>query len=121
MSSPVVLYCPLAASIKAVVRVPMIAVGRINDPAVAERVLAKVQFDVALTDAEVDAFTAFLGSLIGPVLEAKSRGPVLLPAGFNDPPPRGPTRRRLTGHSPGTTHIRLCAHRSDDTEANWER
>src|SRR5262249_7645506 len=43
MSSPTALYCPLAASIKAVVRVPVIAVGRINDPALAERALAAGQ------------------------------------------------------------------------------
>jgi 2,4-dienoyl-CoA reductase-like NADH-dependent reductase (Old Yellow Enzyme family) len=48
MSSPVALYCPLAASIKAVVRVPVIAVGRINDPAVAERVLAEGQADLCV-------------------------------------------------------------------------
>src|SRR5436190_859597 len=48
MSAPVALYCPLAASIKAVVRVPVIAVGRINDPAVAERVLAEGQADLCV-------------------------------------------------------------------------
>src|SRR3954451_7140324 len=48
MFSPVALYCPLAASIKAVVHVPVIAVGRINDPAVAERVLAEGQADLCV-------------------------------------------------------------------------
>jgi NADPH-dependent 2,4-dienoyl-CoA reductase/sulfur reductase-like enzyme len=48
MSSPVALYCPLAASIKAVVRVPVVAVGRINDPAVAERVLSEGQADLCV-------------------------------------------------------------------------
>jgi 2,4-dienoyl-CoA reductase-like NADH-dependent reductase (Old Yellow Enzyme family)/thioredoxin reductase len=48
MSSPVALYCPLAATIKAVVRVPVIAVGRINDPVIAERVLAEGQADLCV-------------------------------------------------------------------------
>src|SRR5436190_2295124 len=48
MSAPVALYCPLAASIKTVVHVPVIAVGRINDPAVAERVLAEGQADLCV-------------------------------------------------------------------------
>jgi 2,4-dienoyl-CoA reductase-like NADH-dependent reductase (Old Yellow Enzyme family)/thioredoxin reductase len=48
MSAPAALYCPLAATIKAVVRVPVIAVGRINDPAVAERALAAGQADLCV-------------------------------------------------------------------------
>jgi 2,4-dienoyl-CoA reductase-like NADH-dependent reductase (Old Yellow Enzyme family)/thioredoxin reductase len=48
MSFPVALYCPLAAAIKAVVRVPVIATGRINDPAVAERVLREGQADLCV-------------------------------------------------------------------------
>jgi 2,4-dienoyl-CoA reductase-like NADH-dependent reductase (Old Yellow Enzyme family) len=48
MSSPSALYCPLAASIKAVVHVPVIAVGRINDPATAERALAEGQADLCV-------------------------------------------------------------------------
>ncbi len=48
MSFPVALYCPLAAAIKAVVRVPVIATGRINDPAVAERVLRERQADLCV-------------------------------------------------------------------------
>jgi 2,4-dienoyl-CoA reductase-like NADH-dependent reductase (Old Yellow Enzyme family)/thioredoxin reductase len=48
MSFPAGLYCPLAASVKAVVRAPVIAVGRINDPAVAERALAGGQADLCV-------------------------------------------------------------------------
>src|SRR5262245_23481699 len=48
MSFPEALYCPLAAAIKAVVRVPVIATGRINDPAVAERVLRDGQADLCV-------------------------------------------------------------------------
>jgi 2,4-dienoyl-CoA reductase-like NADH-dependent reductase (Old Yellow Enzyme family)/thioredoxin reductase len=48
MSFPVALYCPLAATIKAVVQVPVIATGRINDPAVAERVLREGQADLCV-------------------------------------------------------------------------
>jgi mycofactocin system FadH/OYE family oxidoreductase 2 len=48
MSFPLALYCPLAAAIKAVVRVPVIATGRINDPAVAERVLRDGQADLCV-------------------------------------------------------------------------
>src|SRR5262245_39770276 len=39
MSFPLGLYAPLAATIRSVVDVPVIATGRINDPAVAEKVL----------------------------------------------------------------------------------
>src|SRR5207253_5980027 len=46
MSFPAAIYGPLAASIKAVVRVPVIATGRINDPALAERVLREGQADL---------------------------------------------------------------------------
>jgi mycofactocin system FadH/OYE family oxidoreductase 2 len=48
MSFPAALYCPLAAAIKAVVRVPVIATGRIADPAVAERVLREGQADLCV-------------------------------------------------------------------------
>src|SRR5262249_46921318 len=48
MSFPEALYCPLAAAIKAVVTVPVIATGRINDPAVAERVLREGQADLCI-------------------------------------------------------------------------
>jgi 2,4-dienoyl-CoA reductase-like NADH-dependent reductase (Old Yellow Enzyme family)/thioredoxin reductase len=48
MSFPVALYCPLAASIKKVVRVPVIATGRINDPALAERVLREGKADLCV-------------------------------------------------------------------------
>src|SRR5262249_23593672 len=48
MSYPVALYCPLAAGIKAVVKVPVIATGRINDPAVAEQVLQAGQADLCV-------------------------------------------------------------------------
>jgi 2,4-dienoyl-CoA reductase-like NADH-dependent reductase (Old Yellow Enzyme family)/thioredoxin reductase len=46
MSFPTAVYGPLAASIKAVVRVPVIATGRINDPAIAERLLREGQADL---------------------------------------------------------------------------
>jgi 2,4-dienoyl-CoA reductase-like NADH-dependent reductase (Old Yellow Enzyme family)/thioredoxin reductase len=48
MSFPVALYCPLAAAIKTAVKVPVIATGRINDPAVAERVLREGQADLCI-------------------------------------------------------------------------
>ncbi len=48
MSFPVALYCPLAAAIKGVVGVPVIATGRINDPALAERVLRERQADLCV-------------------------------------------------------------------------
>lgn len=46
MSFPPGVYAPLSASIRAVVDVPVIAMGRINDPAVAERILAQGQADL---------------------------------------------------------------------------
>jgi NADPH-dependent 2,4-dienoyl-CoA reductase/sulfur reductase-like enzyme len=48
MSFPLAVYAPLAASIRAVVRVPVIVTARINDPAVAERVLAEGQADLCI-------------------------------------------------------------------------
>src|SRR5262249_2952876 len=48
MSFPEALYCPLAAAIKAVVTRPGIAPGRINHPAVAERVLHAGQADLCV-------------------------------------------------------------------------
>jgi NADPH-dependent 2,4-dienoyl-CoA reductase/sulfur reductase-like enzyme len=48
MSFPVALFTGLAASIKAVVGVPVIAAGRINDPALAERVLRDGQADLCV-------------------------------------------------------------------------
>ena len=41
-------YAPLAARIREVVDVPVIATGRINDPAVAERLLAVGQADLCI-------------------------------------------------------------------------
>jgi NADPH-dependent 2,4-dienoyl-CoA reductase/sulfur reductase-like enzyme len=48
MSFPAALYCPLAAAIKAVVSVPVIAAGRLTDPASAERVLRAGQADLCV-------------------------------------------------------------------------
>jgi 2,4-dienoyl-CoA reductase-like NADH-dependent reductase (Old Yellow Enzyme family)/thioredoxin reductase len=48
MSFPVALFTDLAASIKSVVAVPVIATGRINHPAVAERVLKDGQADLCV-------------------------------------------------------------------------
>jgi 2,4-dienoyl-CoA reductase-like NADH-dependent reductase (Old Yellow Enzyme family)/thioredoxin reductase len=48
MSFPRATYAPLAARIKAVVTVPVIAMGRINDPRVAERVLESGQADLCV-------------------------------------------------------------------------
>ena len=48
MSFPLGLYGSLAASIRSVVDVPVIATGRINDPAVAERMLAEGQADLCI-------------------------------------------------------------------------
>ena len=48
MAFPLGLYAPLSASIRQVVNVPVIATGRINDPAVAERLLADGQADLCI-------------------------------------------------------------------------
>lgn len=48
MSFPLALYSSLSASIRAVVKVPVIATGRINDPTVAERVLTEGQADLCI-------------------------------------------------------------------------
>jgi mycofactocin system FadH/OYE family oxidoreductase 2 len=48
MSFPLAPYAGLAASIKSVVKVPVIAAGRINDPALAERVLRDGQADLCV-------------------------------------------------------------------------
>lgn len=48
MSFPPGLFAGLAASIKSVVAAPVIATGRINDPAVAERVLREGQADLCV-------------------------------------------------------------------------
>src|ERR1051326_5319248 len=48
MSFPLGLYAPLAATIRAVVDVPVIATGRINDPAVAEKMLKEGQADLCI-------------------------------------------------------------------------
>jgi mycofactocin system FadH/OYE family oxidoreductase 2 len=48
MSFPLGVYAPLAAAIRSVVRVPVIATGRINDPAVAERMLRDGQADLCI-------------------------------------------------------------------------
>lgn len=48
MSFPLGVYAPLSASIRAVVGVPVIAMGRINDPMVAERILREGQADLCI-------------------------------------------------------------------------
>ena len=48
MSFPLALFTDLAASVKAVVGVPVIATGRINDPAIAERVLRDGHADLCV-------------------------------------------------------------------------
>ena len=48
MSFPLGVYAPLSARIRQVVNVPVIATGRINDPAVAERVLREGQADLCI-------------------------------------------------------------------------
>lgn len=48
MSFPTGLFAGLAASIKSVVGVPVVATGRINDPAIAERVLREGQADLCV-------------------------------------------------------------------------
>jgi 2,4-dienoyl-CoA reductase-like NADH-dependent reductase (Old Yellow Enzyme family)/thioredoxin reductase len=48
MSFPLAVYAPLSARIRTVVDVPVIATGRINDPAVAERVLRDGQADLCI-------------------------------------------------------------------------
>lgn len=48
MSFPLGLYAPLAATIRSVVSVPVITMGRINDPAVAEKILQAGQADLCI-------------------------------------------------------------------------
>ena len=48
MSFPLAVYAPLSARIRQVVRVPVIATGRINDPAVGERVLRDGHADLCI-------------------------------------------------------------------------
>jgi 2,4-dienoyl-CoA reductase-like NADH-dependent reductase (Old Yellow Enzyme family)/thioredoxin reductase len=48
MSFPLAVYAPLSARIREVVNVPVIATGRINDPAVAERVLREGHADLCI-------------------------------------------------------------------------
>lgn len=48
MSFPLGVYAPLAATIRSVVSVPVITMGRINDPAVAERILREGQADLCI-------------------------------------------------------------------------
>jgi len=48
MSFPPGVYAPLAAGIRAVVSVPVIAMGRINDPALAERILSEGEADLCI-------------------------------------------------------------------------
>jgi 2,4-dienoyl-CoA reductase-like NADH-dependent reductase (Old Yellow Enzyme family)/thioredoxin reductase len=45
MAMPAGCHVPLAAAVKAVVRIPVIAVGKLNDPALAEAVLARGEAD----------------------------------------------------------------------------
>lgn len=48
MSFPLGVYAPLAATFRSVVSVPVIVMGRINDPAVAERILSEGQADLCI-------------------------------------------------------------------------
>src|SRR5262249_56082815 len=59
MSFPLGVYAPLAAAIRAAVNVPVIATGRINDPAVAERLLSEGQADLCVMNPALIADPAF--------------------------------------------------------------
>lgn len=48
MSFPLGVYAPLSSLIRSVVKVPVIVMGRINDPAVAERIVAEGQADLCI-------------------------------------------------------------------------
>jgi 2,4-dienoyl-CoA reductase-like NADH-dependent reductase (Old Yellow Enzyme family)/thioredoxin reductase len=48
MAFPLAIYAPLSASIREVVKVPVIVTGRVNDPAVAERILEEGQSDLCI-------------------------------------------------------------------------
>jgi len=48
MSFPLGVYLPLAATIRSVVDVPVIATGRINDPVVAEKAISEGQTDLCI-------------------------------------------------------------------------
>jgi cytochrome c peroxidase len=57
----------------------------------AVRIMAKVQLDADLSDAEAGAIVTFLGSLTGPLPENFARAPMLPAAGFGAPaPPSSP-------------------------------
>jgi cytochrome c peroxidase len=51
----------------------------------AVRIMAKVQLDTDLADAEIDQIVTFLGSLTGSLPEGFERAPVLPPGGFGQP------------------------------------
>lgn len=60
----------------------------------AVRIMAKVQLDVDLGEADVAAIAAFLGSLTGPLPEGFERSPLLPAGGFTSTPPPTPADRR---------------------------
>jgi cytochrome c peroxidase len=60
--------------------------GSVKDLPRAVRIMAEVQLGDDLSDAEVDAITAFLGSLTGPQPSGFERAPVLPTGGFVPPP-----------------------------------
>jgi cytochrome c peroxidase len=61
--------------------------GSVNALPKAVRIMAKVQLDVDLSNAEVDEIVTFLGSLTGTLPEGFERAPVLPAGGFGPPTP----------------------------------
>jgi cytochrome c peroxidase len=59
--------------------------GSVNTLPKAVRIMAKVQLDVDLSDAEVDSIVAFLGSLTGSLPEGFERASILPAGGFAPP------------------------------------
>jgi cytochrome c peroxidase len=61
--------------------------GSVGSLPEAVRVMARVQLDADLSEAEVGEIVAFLGSLTGELPDGFARAPVLPAAGFAPPPP----------------------------------
>ena len=59
--------------------------GSVNALPKAVQIMAKVQLDVDLSDAEVNDIVAFLGSLTGSLPEGFERAPILPAGGFGSP------------------------------------
>jgi cytochrome c peroxidase len=68
--------------------------GSVGDLPKAVSVMAKVQLDAELTDAEVNDVAAFLGSLTGKLPESFKESPILPAGGFATPVPGGSVEKK---------------------------